>query len=225
MVDDAVGPRPWLVMVTGEPGSGKSSLGMHLARRLRVPHLSRDDIRWGMWATSRLWSGQIADHPQREVARQAFLEIVQLAAERGVSAVLEFIVFQDHPEQFQRLQVHADCLVVVTTCADPERRVVARERADPLLAREPVLAAATSLPLPRSSTGSSHTLERYVQVDGAGCTTTGAGCHPKRAVRPLRPRRPRGRPGRRGADRGGRVAGRPPSGAGRGEGGGGVTAV
>ena len=141
MVDDAVAPRPWLVMVTGEPGSGKSSLGMHLARRLRVPFLSRDDIRWGMWATSRVWSGQFADHPQREVARQAFLDIVQLATERGVSAVLEFIIFQDHPEQFQRLQAHADCLVVVTTCAEPERRVVARERADPLLARENVLAA------------------------------------------------------------------------------------
>jgi cytidylate kinase len=130
-----------MVMVTGAPGSGKSTLGRQLATRLRVSYLSRDDIRWGMWATSRVWSGKTADHPRREAAREAFLEIVQLAAERGISAVLEFIIFQDHPENFRRLQTHADCLVIVTTCADPEGRAAARERSDPLLANENVLAA------------------------------------------------------------------------------------
>lgn len=89
--------RPWLVMVTGEPGSGKSSLGLHLARRLRVPYLSRDDVRWRMLASAGVWSGQVADASQRDLARETFLQIVEEVTSRGVSAVLEFIVFRDHP--------------------------------------------------------------------------------------------------------------------------------
>lgn len=136
-----VQPRPWLVMVTGEPGSGKSSLGLHLARRLRVPYLSRDDVRWGMLASAGVWSGQVADASPRDLARETFLQIVEEVTSRGVSAVLEFIVFRDRPEQFHRLQAVADCLVVVTICADAAGRAEQRERSDPLLNRDSVLAA------------------------------------------------------------------------------------
>lgn len=55
--------------------------------------------------------------------------------------MIEFIIFRDRPEQFRRLHAIADCLVVVTRCADPHRRAAARERGDPLVARESVLTA------------------------------------------------------------------------------------
>lgn len=136
-----LGPRPWLVMVTGEPGSGKSSLGMHLAKRLRVPYLSRDDIRWGMLATSRPWSGQPTDTSGRDAARETFIDVVERAAGQGVSGVPEFIIFRDNPDHFRRLMATADCLVAVTNCSESEQRAVARDRADPLLADPTFLAA------------------------------------------------------------------------------------
>ena len=51
--------RPWLVMVTGEPGSGKSTLGRQLAEALHVPYLSRDDVRWGLRASASLWTNDM----------------------------------------------------------------------------------------------------------------------------------------------------------------------
>lgn len=133
--------RPWLVMVTGEPGSGKSSLGVHLARKLRVPYLSRDDVRWGLLATAGVWSGETGQAPGRDIARETFLQIVEEVAGRGVSAVLEFIVFRHRPQELQRLQAVADCLVIVTACSDASGRAEERERSDPLLTRPSVLKA------------------------------------------------------------------------------------
>ena len=57
-------PRPWLVMVTGEPGSGKSTLGRELAGALRIPYLSRDDVRWGLYATAGLLSNDMQRAPK-----------------------------------------------------------------------------------------------------------------------------------------------------------------
>lgn len=136
-----VGPRPWLVVVTGEPGSGKSTLGRDLARRLRLPFLSRDDVRWGLFASAGVWTDQAQELPDRDTAREAFLQIVEETARRGVSAVLELIVFQDRPEELERLLAVADVLVVLTTCRDAADRALRREQTDWLHNQPSVLAA------------------------------------------------------------------------------------
>lgn len=128
-------------MVTGAPGSGKSSLGRALAAQLRVPYLSRDDVRWGLLASAGVWSARPVDRSARERARETFLDIVGEVTARGVSAVLEFAVFRDRPEEFERLQRAADCIVIVTSCADASTRVAEREKLDGLLSREGVLTA------------------------------------------------------------------------------------
>ena len=144
--------RPGLVIVTGEPGSGKSSLGLHLARSLRLPYLSRDDVRWGLHATAGIWTNQLGQASDRNVARETFIEIVEEVARRGVSGVLEFIPFRDRPHELRRLRALAECLVVLTICTDASRRAEDRERSDALLNRPPVLAA---LGMPPSTTTSS----------------------------------------------------------------------
>jgi predicted kinase len=133
--------RPWLVLVTGEPGAGKSTLGRQLAGALRILYLSRDDVRWGLYATAGVWTDDVRVVPGRDDAVEAFLELIEKAAALGISAVLEIIVFRDRPETLARLRALADCLVVVATAADAADRADRRDRADPLLNRRPVLDA------------------------------------------------------------------------------------
>ncbi len=139
-------PRPRLVMVTGEPGSGKSTLGRRLSEALHVPYLSRDDVRWGLRASAGLWTNDVRTDAERADAEradavEAFLQLVEKAAELGISAVLEFIVFGDRPETLARLNAVADVLVVLATAADASGRADRRDLADPLLNRRSVLDA------------------------------------------------------------------------------------
>ena len=130
-------------MVTGAPGSGKSSLGRLLAEQLRVPYLSRDDVRWGLLASAGVWSEKPVERSGRDHApvRDTFLEIVEEVTGRGVSAVLEFIVFAARPDEFERLRRMADCIVIVTSCTDASMRADERDGSHVLLSRNGVLTA------------------------------------------------------------------------------------
>jgi hypothetical protein len=44
-------PSPRIVLVSGAPGSGKTTLGRRLADALSVPHVNKDRIREGLWLT------------------------------------------------------------------------------------------------------------------------------------------------------------------------------
>jgi len=50
--------RPYVVIISGAPGSGRTTLGWELSRRLHVPFISRDDIKTGLHVTHR------SDDPQ-----------------------------------------------------------------------------------------------------------------------------------------------------------------
>ncbi|HUQ40306.1 MAG TPA: hypothetical protein VM030_09135 [Acidimicrobiales bacterium] len=133
--------RPWLVMITGEPGSGKTSLGLLLSTALRVPFLSRDQVRGGSLATAGLWTGRLRQQVPREAAVDAFVEIVEAMARAGVSSVVEFVVTPAREPAFERLEAAARCLVILTTATDAAERAARRDRVDPLLTRPEVLAA------------------------------------------------------------------------------------
>ena len=62
--------RPRVVLLTGEPGSGKTGLGLELARALHVPFLARDQVRRGLYLTA-------SSAPTPEEAVEAFLTIVE----------------------------------------------------------------------------------------------------------------------------------------------------
>jgi hypothetical protein len=128
-------------MVTGEPGSGKTTLGRQLASALRIPLLSRDDVRWGIYGTAGLWTNDMRQSAPPDEAVEAFLQIVEKAAGLGVSAVLDFIVFRDCPDSLARLEAVANCLVVLVVALDSLRRADQRDLADPLLRRSSVLSA------------------------------------------------------------------------------------
>ena len=130
-------------MVTGEPGSGKSTLGVRLAGALRVPFLSRDQVRGGLLATAGLWSGQLRDAPSREAAVESFAGVVEAMAALGISAVVEFVVTPERVrvEAWRRIEEAARCVVVHTTASGAAARAEARDRVDPGLNRPAVLRA------------------------------------------------------------------------------------
>lgn len=134
-------PRTTVVLVTGAPGSGKSTLGRALAQVLRVPFLARDDIRGGMFLTAGAWTDRPGPVPSPDEAVEAFLRIVEEMASLGVSCVAEYVLRRDRPTDLERLIAVADCRVLVTHCDDHLGRYARREATDAFLARPAVLAA------------------------------------------------------------------------------------
>ncbi len=133
--------KPRVVLVTGSPGSGKTTFASHLARALRVPFIARDDIRGGLLFTAGAWSDELRSVPSADEAVEAFLATVEGLLTRGVSCVVEYVVRSHRPGDLDRILAAGDCVVIFTSCADPMARVVQRNLADRLVANPAVLAA------------------------------------------------------------------------------------
>ena len=134
-------PRPTAILVTGVPGSGKTTLARELSTHLRVPHLARDDVRTGLYFTAGAWTEAPGPVPTVEASVATFLDLAEHVLAAGVSCVLEYLVRRDRPQDLDRLTAVADVVVVRTRCEGALDRFAARNRADRLIARPAVLAA------------------------------------------------------------------------------------
>lgn len=125
--------KPLLIVVTGMPGSGKTTLSNAIANEVRCPLISRDAIKEGVLRTFGL---EVAAN--REVTHQVyktFFANIELLLRSNVSLVAE-AAFQ-HRVWFPKLsplQEIADIRII--SCAIPtqlanERRML-RAKADPL---------------------------------------------------------------------------------------------
>lgn len=133
--------RPRLVLLVGEPGSGKTRLGWTLSDALGIPFLARDQVRRGLYFTAGAWTSVPGPIPSGERAVAAFLSVIETMAELGISCIAEYVVRRAQPEHLRRLIDAADCRVIQTTCADASSRRLARECEDRLLSRMPVVEA------------------------------------------------------------------------------------
>jgi predicted kinase len=133
--------RPRIVLITGAPGSGKTTLGQELSRRLQVPFLARDDVRRGLFFTAGAWGDSPGPVPTGEDAVEAFLRILETTAASGVSCIAEYVVRRGRDAELQRVTAAGDCVVVRTACRTAIERFADRHRRDRLLARQPVLDA------------------------------------------------------------------------------------
>jgi predicted kinase len=116
---------PLLVLVTGAPGGGKTTLAARLATELSVPHLNRDLVGWGMWVTD--------GDRRREQAWDVWIESIHVLLRARASCVVDQTMYAGSNDVAFRCEVEGRCLVVnVHVRAENAReRWEAKARANP----------------------------------------------------------------------------------------------
>lgn len=126
--------RPVLIVVTGRPGSGKTTLAEILAQEARLPLVSRDAIKEGYVRTQGVPHMQIPDG--NLVATNLFFQTVEMLMDGGVSLVAE-AAFQHKlwAPKLEPLQDKARIAVVICHPGDDKtayERYLRRGMEDPL---------------------------------------------------------------------------------------------
>lgn len=96
---------PILVVVTGMPSSGKTTVAEGLARRLRLPLIAKDEIKESLYDS--LGAGDVSS--SAVVGSAAYALIFALARamlDSGVSVIVEANFFRDQEPEFAALPEH-----------------------------------------------------------------------------------------------------------------------
>ena len=131
-----------ITLITGAPGSGKSTLGRALAVELRVPFLARDDVRGGLAFTAGVWSDEFRAMPSGGEAVEVFVGLVEAMASNGVSCVIELVVRRNQLDVLERIGRAAELRVIRTSCVGALDRMAERHRNERLISNPNVLAVA-----------------------------------------------------------------------------------
>jgi len=117
-------PIPYVVLISGTPGAGKTTLGWELSRRLHVPFLSRDDLKTSLHVTHR-------STDPGEVWRFAgpafdiFYDTISRLAKAGVSLVAEAAFHAGHSEESIDI-LSAECTVIHIRLTTPDHLALDR---------------------------------------------------------------------------------------------------
>lgn len=122
--------RPTLAIVSGRPGSGKTTLARELAQAVSCPLISRDEINEGIFHTFDHDLKLASKDDVAKVAFDAFFKVIELLVASRVTLVAE-AAFQDHRWRIglEPLLAMADMRIIHCTI-DPElaHQRIARRR-------------------------------------------------------------------------------------------------
>ncbi len=125
---DRTSRLPLAVLVSGAPGSGKTTLAASLAVELDLPIVHKDELVHGMWRTRdrALDLGAAGVEP--------FYKTMELWADLGISFVAEQTFFRgvSEPDVARRLSPRCDLVNVHCRSGHAVARFEGRMRADPL---------------------------------------------------------------------------------------------
>lgn len=118
--------RPTLIIVSGPPGAGKSTIGLRIATEFRLPLMSKDAIKESLFDTlgwdGREWSKRVG---------MASLELLydfveeQLQVDRSVIAESNFYREFDAPK-LSAIQSRQDCSLLEVYCTAANSTLMAR---------------------------------------------------------------------------------------------------
>ena len=138
-MSEPTNPRlPSLLIVTGRPGAGKTTLAHELARTVRRPAVCRDELKEGYVHTTGI-TGEAADAPSvGRTVYAAFFSTIELLLTHHVSLVAE-AAFQHKlwVPKLEPLTHRARVRIIVCDVDDDHARArrIARHEADPERAR------------------------------------------------------------------------------------------
>lgn len=113
---------PLLIVVTGMPSSGKTTVAEGLARELRLPLIAKDDIKESLYDS--LGADDVAASDRLGAAAYALIfALARAMLSAGVSVIVEANFFRDHEREFVALPEHR---LVQILCAAPLEVLVDR---------------------------------------------------------------------------------------------------
>jgi len=118
-----VSDLPLLVVVTGPPASGKSSLARDLARELEIPFLSKDEFKERLYEVFGN-DGEVEERVER-AALAILFSVAGSELDAGVSVLVESnFDAESDVEPFRELDRARDLRLVQIHCGGPKDRLV-----------------------------------------------------------------------------------------------------
>lgn len=134
MSDDG---RPWLIVVTGSTGTGKSTLAEGIAGRLGATVISFDWLMSALRAEPAVWAAvEFPVEQQRRVGWNLLSRVATQQLRRNRSCVLDLVAREEPRREWERLAHDHDSSLAVIECvcsdaAIQRDRVTGRDRGIP----------------------------------------------------------------------------------------------